>query len=67
MENNQLTEREVMSLLSAVRCHKKALESVCEDMIVAGRKTGKLALMREIETLSDAAEKLQKMIEEERE
>lgn len=69
MENNRLTEKEVTSLYVAARNHREILEGVYRTMEKNGeaRLDGGKMLEKEIQTLASAEEKLQKMIEGERE
>lgn len=69
MGSEGITMREATALMVAARCHRETLEGVYSAMVRNGEKglPGARALAREIETLTGAAEKLQKMIERERE
>ncbi len=68
MENERFTMKEATALLVAARCHRETLEGVYSAMVRNGENglPGAKALAKEIETLAGAAEKLQKMIEEDR-
>ena len=59
--------QEAMALLVAAKCHRENLEGICSAMVRHGERGGKTALAKEIQTLASAEEKLQKMIERERE
>lgn len=69
MGSEEIAMQEAMALLVAAKCHRENLEGICSAMVRNGEKglPGARALAREIETLAGAVEKLQKMIEGERE
>ena len=67
MGSEGITMQEAMELLVAAKCHRENLEGICSAMVRHGERGGKTALAKEIQTLASAEEKLQKMIEGERE
>ena len=68
MENERFTMKEATALLVAARCHRETLEGVYRKMEKNGeaRLAGGKMLAKEIQTLAGAEEKLQNMIEEDR-
>ena len=67
MGSEEIAMQEAMALLVAAKCHRENLEGICSAMVRHGERGGKTALAKEIQTLASAEEKLQKMIEGERE